>query len=306
MWRVIALIAVLLSAPSARLDEVKPVTLALKFPAGRVEKFVQTQDLKQTLTSEALPAPINQFQKQTTEAVLKVGEGRSVDLALERIRSSDNFRGAEIGYDSDKDKDSQEPLARVLNAVIGARLTMRFGADGKVEQFSGMNAILDQMGKQLPGTDGLIFQLKQGLGDDAYKDIMNQALAGFLPGKPVAIGDTWSAEHSQKLGGLGSIKLKLDYKLEGVEARDGRQQAKITFTGKGTLDGNFGVQDVRVKADELEQKGVIWFDLERGWLAEQKTDQTLKGSVSVQQNGKELRFGLDQKTTFEVKVTAVP
>jgi hypothetical protein len=298
-----ALAAMLLSVSFARVAEDKAITLELKFPAGRVDKMVISQDLRQTLAGKDLPAPVNQFQKQTMDAVLKVGEGRSVEIAFERIRSSDNFRGVEVGFDSEKDKDSREPAARLLTALVGARLRMRFGADNKVEQFSGMNDMLDQLGKQIPGQDAFIRQLKQGLGDDAYKDIMNQALASFLPAKPVAVGDSWTTEQAQKLGGLGSIKLKLDLKLEAIEERDGRKLARIAFTGKGTLDGNFGVQDIQVKADEVEQKGVIYFDIDRGWLADQKIDQTIKGTVTVKQAGMERDFAVEQKGTFEVKMT---
>jgi uncharacterized protein DUF6263 len=305
LHRLLAALTLLLAILPAPAQDAKSVSLILQFPAGRSDRMVTTQDLRQTLTSDALPAPINQVQKQTMETVLRVGEGRSIDVTFERIRSSDNFRGAEVTYDSDKDKDSEDPSARVLNALIGAKLQMRFGADSKVEQFSGMNDVLDQLAKKHPAQAAMIGQLKQGLGDDAYKEMMTGFLSGFLPGKPVSPGDTWSATQSQKLAGLGSIQLKLNYKLDAVEERDGRKLAKISFDGKGTLEGNFGLKGAQIKADDVEQKGVIYFDLDRGWLADQKYDQTMKGTVSVTSpEGKEIRIAVEQKATFEVRVIA--
>lgn len=308
--RALALVALLLLIQSARPQEAKqdakPVTLTLQFPQGITERMVTTQELKQTLTSELLPAPVNQFQKQIMEATLKVGAGREMELAFERIRSSDNFRGPEIGYDSDKDKLSEEPAARVLNALIGAKLQMKFAADGKLEQFSGMNNILELMGKAFPKQEAMIKQLKEGLGDEAYRDMLGGHLSGFLPGKAVSPGDTWTATQSQKLAGLGSIQLKLTYKLEGVEEREGRKVAKISFAGKGTLEGNFvGAKGAQIKADDLEQTGVIYFDLDRGWLAEQRIDQVMKGNVIANgTDGKEVKIAIEQKTMSEVKITS--
>ena len=46
-----------------------------------------------------------------------------------------------------------------------------------------------------------------------------------------------------------------------------------------------------------------FFGRHRGWLADQKIDQTIKGTVTVKQAGMERDFAVEQKGTFEVKMT---
>jgi hypothetical protein len=72
--------------------------------------------------------------------------------------------------------------------------------------------------------------------------------------------------------------------------------------GKGTLEGNVGQANISLKADLVEQRGVIWFDLDRGWQSDQAIDQTMKGTVTVTDpNGKQIKLGFDQKLRLESK-----
>jgi len=193
-----------------------------------------------------------------------------------------------------------------LNAVRQAQFRIHFAPDHKLDKVTGMDEVWDKLAKALPGAQQLAQQMKQGMGDDAMKQMMNQSLTGFLPSKPVKPGESWKSDQSQNLPGLGNLKLTGTVTFVGVEDREGRKQAKLLWDGKGTLDGNFGQPGMSLKADSVEQKGVIWFDLDRGWLADQTIEQTLKGTMTITDPaGKQLKLTIDQKLRMENKVAVV-
>ena len=208
-----------------------------------------------------------------------------------------------VGYDSEKDQESKEPSAKVLNGLIGAKASLRF-ADNKLTEFRGMNDVLAGLARQFPEQQAMVDQLRQQLGDEAYQQLLSGCLAGFLPNRAVAVNDFWFADQNQTLAGLGKLLLKLEYRLEGIEDRDGRPHAKISFTGKGVFEGVVGFQGVKLDVEEVKQRGTIFFDLERGWLTELVADQTLKGTVTAVANGKEVRVALDQSGLFTAKIAA--
>jgi hypothetical protein len=275
----------------------RSVTLALKFPAGQAEQLSITQELRQTLSGGPLKEPLKQQQKQVTEGTLKVVRDGVLDLAFDRIRSSDNFRGREVSYDSDKDKESKDPSAQVLNGLIGAKARLRFGDGGKLEEFEGMNDVLDQLARKFPEQKAMLAQLKETLGDAVYQQQLGGFLSGFLPGRPVAVGDAWFANQTQTLAGLGKLQLRIQYKLEAIEQRDGRAVARISFTGRGDFEGLVGV---KLSIEEIQHKGTILFDIDRGGLIEHQSEQSLKGGVAVPMEGKETRIDFAQRVDWTV------
>ena len=74
-------------------------------------------------------------------------------------------------------------------------------------------------------------------------DVFTPALAGMLPDHAVRVGDRWNvaADAVRELTDMEHIdEGKIECRLEEVSAKDGRRQARVTFTGTvrgGNEDG---------------------------------------------------------------------
>jgi hypothetical protein len=282
-----------------------PVTLALKFPAGQVDRMSTTMDMDQTLTADALPAPQKQTIKMGMDMLLKVVKsddtGATVEMTFDRMSMGMSMFGKEMKFDSEKDKPSADNPLSGLGVLVGVKLTAHFGKDGKVDKVEGV----DEMKKKLSTDASNVVAaqvLKQTMNEDQLKQTVNAAFAEAIPSKPVDIGDTWESNVTQNTGGM-AIKMKAENKLVAIDEKGGHKIAKIEFTGDGKLEGA-PAGAPKLKADQLTQKGTRYFDIDRGAFTEMDTDQTLKGSMTVPTPNGDTAIKLDQ--TMSAKMTLKP
>lgn len=112
----------------------------------------------------------------------------------------------------------------------------------------------------------------------------------IYPGKPVKAGDKWTASRSDTndVGGNTSVVgTTIDYAFVGKEKRQGRDELRITFTGKITLSGkgnsmgnNYFVEGTGTMAGTTlinPESGLSEFD-------DSKTEMELSIAITGQQN----------------------
>jgi hypothetical protein len=259
-----------------------PVTMAIKFPPGRVQKMTTTMDMDQTMSGGPLPAAMKQKMKMGMDATLKVvsadNSGATVEVTYDQVRMSMSMAGKEMSFDSSKDKASADNLLSDVAGILGVKLTLRFGPDGIVNKVEGTDAMMKKLSTG-PGGAIMAKSLSDSFGENQVKQMFNGSLAETLPKKPVAIGDQWESTSSQSMGGM-KIKITADNKLKGVEDKNGHKIATIEFSGDGKIDGS-APGGVTIKADQLTQKGTKQFDLDAGCFTQTDMEQQLKGEVTV-------------------------
>jgi hypothetical protein len=95
--------------------------------------------------------------------------------------------------------------------------------------------------------------------------------AELMPDKDVKPGESWEADVSMPLGGLGKdLALKYAMKLEGIEERDGKQFARVSISGRmdeGIEEGE--ETDLAVEAKKIT--GMMLFDIALGQPSELRT-----------------------------------
>src|SRR5260221_6765832 len=167
-----------------------PVNLAIKFPAGEVDKFAMTMDMDQTITSDALPAPQKQKVKMDLDVLLKVLEsddkGAKVEMTFDRMSISMSMFGQEMAFDSAKDKPAASNPLSPIGIIVGSKLTLHFAPGGKVDKVEGVDDVAKKLSAQ-PGAagPGAGQMLKQMMSEDQIKQTFNSGFAETLPGKPV-------------------------------------------------------------------------------------------------------------------------
>jgi Family of unknown function (DUF6263) len=281
-----------------------PVSLAIKFPAGQVDKFAMTMDMDQTITSDALPGPQKTSAKMGMDMLLKVLEsddkGAKVELTFDRMNIKMSMFGQEIAFDSAKDKPAASNPLSAIGTIVGSKLTMHFTPGGKVDKVEGVDDVVKKLSAQ-PGA-GAGQMLKQMMSEDQIKQMFNSGMAETLPGKPVDIGDIWESNVSANVNGM-AMKMKSENKLVGVEEQGGHKIAKIEFSGDGKLEGA-AAGGPKVKMDTMTQKGTKLFDLDRGTFSQTDMEQTMKGSMTVPTPNGDVALKMDQ--SVNAKITMKP
>ncbi len=283
-----------------------PVELKLKFPPGHTDHITMSMETKQTVASEALPAAQKQDISMTWDSDLKFGasdsEGSTADMTYGRIRMKVKVGPTELSFDSDKkDDNAKNPLAGPLSAMVGVTLKLHFKTDGKVDKVEGIEEVVKRLEAQPNGAMGAQL-LKQAMNSKQMKDTFNSSFAEGLPGKPVSIGDTWTSEQSQDVGG-SALKMKQDSKLVAIETEGGHQVAKIEFTGSGKLDTANLPGGAKMTINELSQEGTKTFDIDRGWFSGADMTQKMKAdSTANLPGGKTMTMKIDQDAKIKIKL----
>jgi Family of unknown function (DUF6263) len=284
-----------------------PVNLAIKFPAGQVDKFAMTMDMDQTLTSDALPTPQKQKIKMGMDMLMKVLEsddkGAKVEMTFDRMSVSMSMFNQEMAFDSAKDKPAASNPLSAIGTIVGAKLTLHFTPGGKVDKVEGVDDVVKKLSAQ-PGAAGAGAgqMLKQMMSEEQIKQTFNSGFAETLPGKPVDIGDTWESNVSQNVNGM-AMKMKSENKLVAVEEQGGHKIAKIEFSGDGKLEGA-PAGGPKVKMDQMTQKGTKLFDLDRGTFSQTDMEQKMKGSMTVPTPNGDVALKMDQ--SLNAKITMKP
>ncbi len=286
-------------------SQAAPVELKLKFPTGQVDKLSMNMDLDQTISADVLPAPQQQKIKMGMDMTLKVlksdSDGADVEMTFDRMSMGLNAAGRDMKFDSATDKQSADNPLSGMGAVVGAKLTVHFGPDGKVDKVSGV----DEMTKKLSAAAGggpAAQMVQQAMGEDQIKQQFNSAFAEALPKKPVDKGDTWESTITQNTAGM-AMKMKTENKLVDFEEKNGHKIAKIEYSGTGKIEGN-AANGPKLKADELTQKGTKTFDLERGFFSNSDMEQKMKGTMSITGPMGDISLKMDQ--TVNAKITVTP
>lgn len=192
----------------------------------------------------------------------------------------------------------------ILNQLQGATFTAKLGPDFKVLQLEGY----DELVKRLAGDDPSVRRVVQALlSEDQLKNIMQQSF-GFVPNTQAKPGATWQRDLTLALGPLGTMTLKQNFKFEGMETKDGKSLAKVTFQPQVTYsppkpeaaNPEMSVLKGEIKADNPQ--GILYFDPAAGRLDRSELKLHLTGTLTVKLSGKEVPLTFDQTQTIETRL----
>lgn len=193
----------------------------------------------------------------------------------------------------------------VLNQLQGATFTAKLAPDFTVQQLEGYEELL----KRIAGDDPSVRRVVQALlSENQLKRAMRESF-GFLPIEPVKPGATWQRELPLTLGPLGSAVLKQDFRFEGIETKDGKSLAKVTFKPTVVYSlpkpelSNPEMTITKANIQEGDSQGTLYFDVAAGRLNRSEKKLNLKGDVTVELQGKETPLTFEQSQTIDVRIT---
>lgn len=160
-----------------------------------------------------------------------------------------------------------ENMSPLFKALIGKPLEIIIDKNGKVQSISGSEKLTEAMRNSLDESidestrNMMMAQIGQQFNDESLKSMMEQS-AGYFPGKPVKVGDSWSS-----IVNVQSVKVDMTMTLKSVE------NDVATIEGAGEISATEGAVTL-----EGNQKAVIKVNMKTGWIISSEMNQVMNGS----------------------------
>lgn len=241
----------------------------------------------------------------------------TVRMTFERMAMTMNIGPMTVAFDSaDKDRSATQmafnPAARMFEAMVGKSVTMRFDPQGKCLGVTGLREMMDDVFKQVPGGEQMAKLMESMLSDDAIMERFGYI--GWLPKKPVAVGDTWTTQQDMSAGPMGKVVMKGKNKLIGIETVNGRRCARVATTTNmemGNEDKPYEVKGMHVQMHMTSTGGTgswLW-DIDRGQMVLMKTTAPVEITTEAQPQASQTQptnnFKMVQKMTYTTTVELV-
>lgn len=185
----------------------------------------------------------------------------------------------------------QGPLSPDMSPVIGKGFDLIMTGLGKESDVSGAASI------------------QYDLGPAGKRNIASSFQAFFpdLAGRPVKIGDTWTAEDlikDETAGGEVRIRLKSEHRLDGFETVDGLECVRIKTAVTGSLEGEGKEQGlVLTFKGDIEGADTWHFAYKEGIYVKMDSAAAVKGTITTS-GGQNMTIPLAQKLKMETRLTA--
>jgi hypothetical protein len=271
-----------------------PVDMKIKWAVGKT--FAMRMDLDQGTEMKVpnQPDPVKQNVKLTqnfTMSALKKLDNGGWELQLEfGNETMDVLMGGRnvMTFDSNENpaQETNNPVAPILRAMIGAHIQYYTDASGKVEKMDGV----DELKKRIDayGTPQQRNMFQQMFSEDTLKRYGSFSEA--LPNRIVNIGESWS-QKNDIVSTIGTLALDMNYTFKNWEQHGDHKCAHVDATGtiatKTVTAANVGAA---VEVQNGKITGDFWFDPDLGMIVDvhNTQDMTLKITTRTQNLSQQL------------------
>lgn len=204
----------------------------------------------------------------------------TMDVAVDRLAGDINIPGKPIKVDTKNPVNPNDPVEKVLQALIGQKLTMAMDETGKLLSLSGIDQILETVISNSgmanePGAAMILPMIRSQVSDKVVSDQLG-GMASVYPDHPVGVGDSWSV--NQVMAGMQNTQVDGGYTVTKIDDQ-------YVFTDfKGVLNQNITQQvpnGSMVQKQKGTMKGQIRFERSSGLVTDMQMTQDIDGSTQV-------------------------
>jgi hypothetical protein len=309
-FKSLAIIALLaLAAPVLGQD--KGVELAWKFEKGKT--FYQTMKTKTSQTMNIMNQPVKQEQDQEFVFSWNVKDKTDTAVVLEQkiesVKMSIKIGTNTVEFDSNKKDAADNPLSSFFKPLVGSAFTLTLDPKTmKVTKVEGREEFVKKVTEANPQMAAL---LRVILSEDQLKQMAEPAFAVVQgTGQKVEPNASWTRESKLSMGPIGSYDTKYTYTYKGPEERtiDNKKMAlqkiemktDLTYKAPDPKEATglpFKIDSGNLKTTEAA--GTIYFDAEKGRVAESTMTVKLEGKlqISVAEQKADVDLKQEQTTT---------
>jgi hypothetical protein len=185
-----------------------------------------------------------------------------------------------------------------IEKMKGTGFTLELSPAGVVHEMLGYEAFLGDVA----GKDADSRRVVQAMfPEPGFKEGFAEVFS-FLPARSVTVGATWERKAFDAMPPFGKLELATKYTFQGE--REGMSIIKGAIAGKFVMpqrpDELFRVVEGNVQAERGEW--TYRFDAAKGRLASAEKSMLLKGSITIEIDGKRLPHGLHSENTLKVSM----
>lgn len=267
------------------------VSLKPKFAEGKSDFFEQIDNVEQTISGpmaggdQALKIKIRNLYCMSRKVEAASKETANIVFTYDRFGM--NFDGPmmpPIVYDSDlKEQDADAAMVEDLYAaMLGSTVKAELNHDGTVKSIKGLKDMVEKVDAKVRGNP-FWMQMKEEMTDDIFAIQMFKSRYSLLPEKEVKPGDTWDSKTSFNMPRIGTLKRDMKCTLKGVEKKEGRTVATITYEGTISSDApaTQSADGMSIAMESGSEKGTVHFDVESGDFARTETESKMKMKISM-------------------------
>jgi len=190
--------------------------------------------------------------------------------------------------------------AAIGEKLKGASITATLNDKMKVTKVEGYDKFLDAISG---GDENQKTLLKAVMSEGTVQQMFSQTFA-IAPGKPVAVGDTWTDTDKMSMGPMGDFVLKQTFKLEGVTGGVAKITSKVEMDFKpGAGGGGFPLKITKADMKADNYRGTYSFDTKAGRLKDATADGSIAGSMTASANGQDIDITMKIKMKGTTAVT---
>jgi hypothetical protein len=279
-----------------------PANLKIKWTPGKTVgmrmEFSQETDTKVPNQPDQGTMDVKLAQDFNLSAIKKLDNG-GWELGLEfENQTMDVSQGGRslVTFDSAQSSalESNNPVAPMLRAMIGARLQYFTDAAGKVEKMDGLDELMKRISAVAKPQQVGMFQ--QMFSEDTLKRY--GSISESLPNRMVNVGESWTTQNDIN-SSIGTLGMDMNYTFKDWEQHGDRRCAHVEETGKiSTKTTSAATVGAVVNVESGKINGDYWFDPETGMIVDvhDNQDMTLKITTRTQtltqQLGQKVRLWL--------------
>jgi hypothetical protein len=266
-------------APTSASGAKGAVLLKAKWPVGN--RYVYRMDLDQHSTNRIpqMPKPVQQDVTMAMTYALSVtkatpDDGREVEfefLANEmEVKMGDQVL---LSFDSKEKGDGQNPMMAPYRKMIGSKLQMVLGPDGKVKEVVNLDDWLANIQGDAGGPAGQM--LTQQFNEGFFRQLAD--FGHGLSTNAVAVGQSWPFKVEFASGAMGKLSVDATIAFKGWEEREAHHCAILD--SRGTLKSTPGNQVGPMGKMSIDQGKILgrsWFDPELGAMVDATSDQSFR------------------------------
>jgi hypothetical protein len=289
------------AAASTSAGSGNPVEMKIKWTVGK--KYSLHMELNQSTKTDVpnQPQPVVQEVKLAQDfdiSALKELDngGRQLELEFENETMDVSQGGRSVlNFDSVQSpaQDTNNPVAPMLRAMIGARIQYFTDADGKVEKMEGVDELMNRIAATENPQQQMMF--KQMFSEEAFKQYAS--FADAMPDHPVNIDDSWPLKKDVSTS-IGVVTVDMKYTFKNWEQHGDRQCAHIEVAGDISTKSTSTTLGAVVEIKSGEISGEFWYDPASGMIVDMNTDQNLKLNITTRTQTMTAEFSRKMNVTL--------
>ena len=264
--------------------------------------------MDQAMTVDGQVQP-KQRMEQMLVTKVRVGEAepegdRQIEMRFDRIKQVVKRGAQTLSYDSAGDQAKQnEELARAYRPLLGIKMSIVVGPDGKVKEVTGLEEFWKKLAEENPRVAETLKDMQKQMGDQVVKELISKG-RDLMPAGGAAVGQSWKNDKTVGVPFLGEVKLVQDCKLTKVEKTQDGRMAVIDYKGKMTLPKDAKVQvgmvSLEFTAFAMNQEGQVLYNIDTGMSDASLTQEAKMEMTGKDERGKAIEMTLKQEGTVKV------